>query len=285
MSELAEYAAWPGAGPGRRCTGRAPGRWGGVLLVVEHFWTWYRRNWRATAVSSVLQPLLFLLAFGVGFGSLVATTGSAAEATGGVGYLVWLAPALLAVSTVQSAAFESTYPVLSGFKWQRVYHAMAASPISPAQVALGHLVWVAAKMAGSGAIYIGVIALFGGVGSAGIVVSLLAAVLTGASVAALVTAFSATVENEGAAFNALFRFVVIPMTLFSGTFFPVDRLPGWVQPVTFVSPLWHGTELARAAALDRWQPLAALGHLAYLVALLALGIALSTRLFARRLVR
>jgi lipooligosaccharide transport system permease protein len=175
--------------------------------------------------------------------------------------------------------------VLSGFKWQRVYHAMAASPISPAQVALGHLVWVAAKMAGSGAIYIGVIALFGGVGSAGIVVSLLAAVLTGASVAALVTAFSATVENEGAAFNALFRFVVIPMTLFSGTFFPVDRLPGWVQPVTFVSPLWHGTELARAAALDRWQPLAALGHLAYLVALLALGIALSTRLFARRLVR
>ena len=279
MSEL----ALRGTGP--RSTGRAPGRWGGVLLVVEHFWTWYRRNWRATAVSSVLQPLLFLLAFGVGFGSLVAGTGSAAEATGGVDYLVWLAPALLAVSTVQSAAFESTYPVLSGFKWQRVYHAMAASPISAAQVALGHLVWVAAKMAGSGAIYIIVIALFGGVGSAGIVVSLLAAVLAGAAVAALVTAFSATLENEGAAFNALFRFVVIPMTLFSGTFFPVDRLPGWVQPLALVSPLWHGTELARAAALDRWQPLAALGHLAYLVALLALGIALSTRFFARRLVR
>ncbi|WP_219414755.1 ABC transporter permease [Pseudonocardia nigra] len=266
-----------------RSTGRAPGAWRGVLLVVEHFWTWYRRNWRATVVSSVLQPLLFLLAFGVGFGTLVERNGSAAAATGGAEYLVWLAPALLAVSAVQSGAFESTYPVLSGFKWQRIYHAMTAGPISPAQVAIGHLGWVACKTAGCGAVYIAVIAAVGGVASPGIVVSLLAAVLTGAAVAALVTAFAATVDNEGPAFNALFRFVVIPMTLFSGTFFPVDRLPEWVQPAAWISPLWHGTELARAAALDRWVPLAALGHLAYLLVLLAAGVALSTRFFARRL--
>lgn len=266
-----------------RSTGRDPGPVRGVLLVVEHFWVWYRRNWRATAVSSVLQPLLFLLAFGVGFGALVGRTGEVEAATGGVGYLVWLAPALLAVSAVQTAAFESSYPVLSGFKWQRVYHGMTAGPVSPAQVALGHLVWVAVKTAGSGLVYIGVIAVFGGVTSPGIVVSLLASVLAGAAVAAPVTAFSATLESEGAAFSVLFRFVVIPMTLFSGTFFPVDRLPGWVQPVAWVSPLWHGTELARAAALDRWQPLAALGHTAYLVALLVVGAALAARLFTRRL--
>jgi lipooligosaccharide transport system permease protein len=267
-----------------RSTGRAPGRVGGVLLVVEHFWVWYRGNWRATAVSTVLQPLLFLLAFGVGFGSLVDRTGGAAAATGGVDYLVWLAPALLAVSAVQSGVFESTYPVLSGFKWQRVFHAITAGPITPGQVALGHLLWVALKSAGAGAVYIGVIALFGGVQSPGIVVSLFAAVLTGAAVAAPVTAFSATLENEGTAFNALFRFVLIPMTLFSGTFFPVDRLPSWVQPITWVSPLWHGTELARAAALgDLSQPLAALGHTAYLLALLVLGVVLAVRLFTRRL--
>jgi lipooligosaccharide transport system permease protein len=270
-----------------RSTGRAPGAVRGVLLVVEHAWVWYRRNWRATAVSSILQPLLFLLAFGVGFGALVeggnGVGGGVAAATGGVGYLVWLAPALLAVSAVQTAAFESSYPVLSGFKWQRHYHGMTAGPVSPAQVALGHVVWVALKTAGAGLIYIGVIAVFGGVASPGIVVSLLAAVLTGAAVAALVTAFSATLENEGTAFSVLFRFVVIPMTLFSGTFFPIDRLPGWVQPVAWVSPLWHGTEVARAAALDRWQPLAALGHTAYLLALLVLGAALAARLFTRRL--
>jgi lipooligosaccharide transport system permease protein len=266
-----------------RSTGLAPSAVRGVLLVVEHMWVWYRRNWRATAVSSTLQPLLFLLAFGVGFGALVQGGGGVAAATGGVGYLVWLAPALLAVSAVQTAAFESSYPVVSGFKWQRVYHGMTAGPVSPGQVAMGHIAWVAIKTAGSGVVYIGVIAVFGGVTSPGIAVSLLAAVLTGAAVAALVTAFSATLENEATAFSVLFRFVVIPMTLFSGTFFPVDRLPDWVQPVAWVSPLWHGTELARAAALDRWQPLAALGHTAYLLALLALGAALAARLFTRRL--
>ncbi|GAA3242194.1 ABC transporter permease [Pseudonocardia petroleophila] len=262
-----------------RSAGRAPTPVGGVLLVVEHFWTWYRRNWRATAVSSILQPLLFLLAFGVGFGSLVGDSG----ATGGAPYLVWLAPALLAVSAVQSAAFESTYPVLSGFKWQRVYHAMAAGPITPGQVALGQLGWTTAKITGSGAVYIGVIAVFGGVARPTIVLSLLAAALTGAAVAALVTAFAATVESEGAAFNSLFRFVVVPMTLFSGTFFPVDRLPEWIRPVAWISPLWHGTELARDAALGIWRPLAVLGHVAVLAALLAVGTALSVRFFRRRL--
>jgi lipooligosaccharide transport system permease protein len=268
-----------------RATGTAPGALRGVLLNVEHNWIWYRRNWRATLVSSVLQPLLFLLAFGVGFGSLVDGTGGAAAATGGAGYLEWLAPALLAVSAVQTGAFESTYPVLSGFKWQRVFHAVAAGPISPGQIAAGHLLWLAIRMTAAGMVYIGVIALFGGVAGPGIVVSLLAAVLAGLAVAALVTAYAATVENEGAAFTALFRFVLIPMTLFSGTFFPVDRLPVWAQPLAWVSPLWHGTELARAAALDRWQPAAALGHTAYLLALFALGTALSVRQFTRRLER
>jgi lipooligosaccharide transport system permease protein len=266
-------------------TGSVPAYARGVLLVVESFWTWYRRNWRATIVSSVVQPLLFLLAFGVGFGSLVAGTGQAMAATGGFPYLVWLAPALLAVSAVQTAAFDSTYPVLSAFKWQRTYHAMSAGPLTPAQVALGHLGWTAAKLAGNGAIYVAVIAVFGGVTGPGIVASLLAAVLTGAAFASLVMAFAATVENEGGPFSALFRFVVIPMTLFSGTFFPVDRLPEWVQPVAWISPLWHGTELARDAALGVWRPLPALGHVGYLLALLGVGITLATRLYRRRLTR
>lgn len=264
-------------------TSSPPGRTRGVLLVVEHYWTWYRRNWRATAVSSVLQPVLFLLAFGVGFGALVANRPGAAAATGGVSYLVWLAPALLAVSAVQSAAFESTYPVLSGFKWQRVYHAMTAGPITPGQVAVGHVCWVTLKIFGTGAVYVAVIALVGGVTGPGILLALLTAVLAGAAVTAAVTAFAATVRSEGGAFTGLFRFVVIPMTLFSGTFFPVDRLPVWTRPLVWVSPLWHGTELARAAALDRWDAAPAFGHVAYLVVLLAVGLVLAARLFTRRL--
>jgi lipooligosaccharide transport system permease protein len=266
-------------------TGRAPSALGGTLLVVAHHWTWYRRNWRSTAVSSVLQPLLFLLAFGVGFGTLVAGSGRAASATGGVDYLVWLAPALLAMSAVQIGVFESSYPVLSGFKWQRHYVAITATPVSPAQVVAGHLSWLSAHTAGSGAVYVAVIAVFGGIRSPGIVLSLLAAVLAGAAVAAPVTAFTAGVQDEGSAFNVLFRLVLIPMTLFSGTFFPVANLPAWVRPVTWVSPLWHGTELARAAVLGTGSPLAALGHVAYLLVLVAAGTAVAVRRFRRRLHR
>jgi lipooligosaccharide transport system permease protein len=274
-------------GPPTR-TERAEGVLPGVLRVVEHHWTWYRRNWRATAVSSILQPLLFLLAFGLGFGALIDGTGRAADATGGVPYLVWLAPALLAMSAVQTAVFDSAYPVLSGFKWQRVYWAMTATPISPGQVALGHLAWFTVKATGSGAIYVAVIAVFGGVRTVGIALSLLAAVLTGVAVSAVVAAFTAGIDDEGTAFTVLFRLVLIPMTLFSGTFFPVDQLPVWVQPVAWISPLWHGTELARAAVVGAGPgsastALAALGHVVFLLVLLAGGGALALRRFRRRL--
>ncbi len=259
--------------------------WRAVLLVIEHYWTWYRRGWRATFVGSVLQPLLFLLAFGVGFGALVDSGGRLPELTGGLPYLVWLAPALLAVNAVQIAAFEASYPVVSGLKWQRVYWAITATPVTPAQAGTGHLCWIALRMLISGALYVAIIALFGGVRDAGIVVSLLAATLCGAAFAAPVMAFATVVRNESSAFGALFRFVVIPMTLFAGTFFPLDGLPAGVQLLAWVTPLWHGTELARGAALGTLQLWPALGNLAYLVALLVAGLLLMRRRFRARLFR
>ncbi|WP_037068651.1 ABC transporter permease [Pseudonocardia acaciae] len=271
-----------------RSIGRVLPAWRAVLVILEHFAIWYRKGWRATVVSSVLQPVLFLLAFGIGFGSLVdggGRAGLSADALGGVPYLVYLAPGLLAMSAVQTAAFESTYPVLSGFKWQQLYWGMAASPLTPGQVAIGHLTWVVARMFSSGAVYVVIIALLGGVAGFGIVVSLLAATLCGAAFAAPTMAFAATLENEGTAFASYFRFVLIPMTLFAGTFFPVSQLPVWLQPLAWVTPLWHGTELARGAALGTlsWWP--ALGHVGYLVAMLAAGtVALRWR-FVRRLAR
>ena len=179
-----------------RSAGRVMPGWRAGLAVMESFWIWYRRGWRATVVSSVLQPVLFLLAFGVGFGSLVRT----GAATGGAPYLVYLAPGLLAMTAVQTAAFESTYPVLSGFKWQQVYWGMSASPITPGQIAVGHLCWVAARLLSSGAVYLLAIVLVGGAAGIGIVVSLLAAVLCGCAFSAITMAFAATVMNEGTAF-------------------------------------------------------------------------------------
>lgn len=260
-------------------------RWTPASRVVEGLWTWYRRNWRATVVSSLLQPLLMLLAFGVGFGSLIDTSARAAQATGGVPYLVYLAPALLAVSAVQTAAFESSYPILSSFKWRRTYEAIVATPITPTQLAVGQLTWIALRLTMSGAAYSLVVTLFGAVRGPGVLVALVFAVLCGMAFSAPMVAFSAAQEREGGAFSAIFRFVVLPMTLFSGTFFPISQLPTAIQPLAWISPLWHGTELARGVALGTLRVWPAAGHLVYLTTLVVVGVLLTCWQYRVRLTR
>jgi lipooligosaccharide transport system permease protein len=269
----------PGAGMTHMPSARVVCSVHAALFVVEGGWTWYRRNWRATVVSSVFQPVLFLLALGFGLGSQV----QPAQATGGHTYVVYLAPALLVMTSVQIAAFESTYPILSAFRWQRTYFGIAASPITPGQIFGGHVMWVASRLSVSGAVYLAVAAALGAVTGPGVLVSLLVSVLAGLATCAPVTAYSATLETEGQQFSGLFRFVVVPMTLFAGTFFPVAQLPVWLRPLAWLTPLWHGTELSRGAALGGLPPLAAAGHLAFLLALLCLGGWFGVRTFTRRL--
>jgi len=110
-------------------------------------------------------------------------------------------------------------------------------------------------------------------------------VLCGMAFSAPLVAFSAAQEREGGAFSAVFRFVVLPMTLFSGTFFPISQLPRVIQPLAWISPLWHGTELARGTALGTVGIWSAAGHVAYLVALLLVGVRLSRWQFRVRLAR
>jgi len=263
----------------REAAGHAVGSVRAALIVVEGMWTWYRRNWRATVVSSVVQPVLFLLAMGFGLGSQVRP----AEATGGLEYVVYLAPALLVATSVQIAAAESTYPILSAFKWQQTYLGIAASPITPAQILGGHLLWVGLRLVVSGAAYLLVAAALGTLTSPGVLLSLLVSVLVGLACSAPIAAYSATLQTEGQQFNALFRFIVMPMTLFAGTFFPVEQLPVWLRPLAWLTPLWHGTELSRGAAFGGLSPLAAAGHLAFLCALLWLGALVGARTFTRRL--
>jgi lipooligosaccharide transport system permease protein len=259
--------------------GRVVGPARATFVVVEGKWTWYRRNWRATVVSSVGQPVLFLLAFGFGLGSQVRPT----AATGGLEYVVYLAPALLAATSVQIAAFESTYPILSAFRWQQTYLGIAASPITPAQIFAGHMAWVGLRLAVSGIAYLAIAAALGALTGFGVFGSLLVSILAGLSLAAPIAAYSATLRTEGQQFSTLFRFVVMPMTLFAGTFFPIEQLPGWVRPLVWVTPLWHGTELSRGAAFGDLPLLAATGHVACLLALLGIGTWFGVRTFTRRL--
>jgi len=268
-----------------RAAGRVLPGWRAALLVVEGLWIWYRRNWRATVISSLLQPLLFLVAFGVGFGALINAGGGLAQLTGGVSYLLYLAPALLVVGAVQTATFESTYPILSAFKWQRTYWGVAATPITPGQLAGGQLIWITLRLTLSSAAYLLVIVPFGAVRGPGALAALVFAVLCGMAVSAPLVAFAATREDEGNAFAAVFRFVLMPMVLFSGTFFPVSQLPGVIQPLAWISPLWHGIELTRGATLGALPIWSAIGHTGYLAALLVAGVLLSRWRFHVRLTR
>lgn len=247
-------------------------------LCVEGHWTWYRRNWRATVISSFLQPVLFLLALGLGFGSLVQPD----ALTGGVRYVQFLAPALVVITAVQNAAFESTWAVLSQFKWQRTYVGVASTPITPAQVLYGQLAWIVLRLASGAAVFLVIAALLGAVSGPGVLLAIPFAVLAGLAFCAPVVAYSATREKPDS-FNALFRFIVIPMTLFTGAFFPLSQLPDWLEPVAWATPVWHGIELARGAAFGTLSPLPALGHIAYLSAMVAVGTVLARRYFQRRL--
>jgi lipooligosaccharide transport system permease protein len=252
--------------------------WRAALIGVEGQWTWYRRNWRATVISNFLQPVLFLLAMGVGFGSQVRV----GEATGGHPYLVYLAPALLVITAVQNAVFESTWAVFSAFKWQRTYFAVVSTPVTPAQVLYGLLLWIALRLTAGTAVFLAIAAALGAVTSPSAVLAVPFAALAGMAFSAPVVAYTATRERPDS-FTAIFRFLVMPMTLFTGGFFPLSQLPGWLHPLAWLTPVWHGIELARGATFGTLDPLPALGHVAYLSALVVLGVVLGRRCFHRRL--
>ncbi|MGH8824473.1 MAG: ABC transporter permease, partial [Jiangellaceae bacterium] len=202
----------------------APGRmWDRALA----YWlTSYRRVWRGSLISGFLAPIFFLAAIGFGLGALV----DAGEGIGGVGYVAFIAPGILAAQAMQTAVTESTYPVMGAVKWQRQYHAMLAAPLGPYDVVLGHLAFILMRVAITSTTFLLVAWALGAITSPWAVLGLPVAVLCGMAYAAPVFAFAVRQEVDGG-FAMLFRFVIVPMFLFSGTFFPVDQLPAWLEPV------------------------------------------------------
>ena len=249
------------------------------MRALEHWFYSYRRTWRGTVVSSVLNPLLYLAAMGVGLGALVDR--GAGRLDGG-SYLAFIAPGLLAATAMQVAAFESTYPVHGAIKWQRTYHAMLATPLGVRDVLAGHLYWIAFRIGSTCVVYLAVIAAFGVVRSAWAVLALPAALLTGMAFATPIVAFSASQEKD-AGFSAIFRFGVIPLFLFSGTFFPISQLPGVLQPLAYLPPLWHGVDLCRGLVLGTATVGGAVVHVAYLAGWVLAGTALARLSYRRRL--
>jgi lipooligosaccharide transport system permease protein len=201
-----------------------------ALAVVGWHARGYRRMWRGTVTTSFLNPVFFLLSIGVLLGGLIDRAG---PDLGGLSYLEFVAPGLLAATAMQTGGSSATYPV--------------------------------------GAFVSGLA-----------VVAPLAALLCGLAFAAVLAAICARLE-DASWLAAIYRFGLMPLFLFSGTFFPVANLPDWLEPAAWATPLWHGVELCRDLASGRIELLADGAHLLYLAAMAAIGAVFAVRAYAEKL--
>ena len=251
-----------------------------ALRELRHQMTLYRRTWRGTLFSSVVNPLLYLAALGAGLGSMV--NHHAASRLGGVSYLMFIAPGLLAASAMQIALGAATYPVLGGVKWQKTYFAAVATPMRPADIFHGFLLFITIRLTIAATAFLAVMSVFGAVRTPLAAAAMPVAVLTGLAFAAPVAAWAATRDGD-MGFALLFRLGMIPMFLFSATFFPLSQLPAWLRPVAYVTPLWHGVAACRALSLGDVSAPGLISHLGYLAALAVAGVLVGQRTYRRRL--
>jgi len=248
--------------------------------VWHRNWLVYRHLWHRSIAFGFLQPVLFLTAMGIGIGALLSAQDL--EAFGGVPYIHWIGPGLLAAMSMNTATFESTFPIMRKIMWGRNYEAMLSTPLSIRSLVVGELLWVAFRIGTLAAVFLVVLALFGIVRTPLAAFAIPMAMLVGVCFSTWLFAFTATQYND-VGFSAIFRFVINPLFLFSGTFFPLSQLPDAVEWIAWLTPLFHGVELIRGLVLDSLNLAAAPLHLAYLVAMLGIGVTLADRTLRRRM--
>ncbi|MCW6008766.1 ABC transporter permease [Micromonospora sp. CPCC 205371] len=248
-----------------------------MAAVFEFYLVAYRRVWRGSAMSSFVLPLLTMLGFGLGVGAYVE------GGVDGTPYLDWMVPGLIASTALQVAVFESTWPVLSSFNWVRTYEGQAATPVRLDDILGGNLLFVVFRALTSIVAFLLVALAFGVLHSPWALATLPIGALLAFAVAAPTFAYSSSVTSDSY-LALLFRFVVIPMSLFAGVFFPVESLPLGLRWLAYASPLWHGVDLSRAATLGVAPEWSVAGHLAYLAVWAVAGYLLARRQFAKKLV-
>jgi lipooligosaccharide transport system permease protein len=253
--------------------------------VWENNLALYKRIWKSNLLGSFVQPLLYLLGIGVGVGSLVDQGSSSTDLLGGVDYFTFLAPALIATTAMMVVAQEAMWPVMDGFTWSNAYWAMTATPLRPTEVASGIGLWHATRGAIAASGVAAVLLLFSSTRSWGLLAAIPFAVLTGLAFALPISAWTSTRERSDQSFPAIMRFGIVPMFLFAGAFYPIDQLPGWLQPVALATPLYHGVELCRGVVLGTLGAAEAAVHVAYLTVIALAGFLVCRATFTRRLRR
>jgi lipooligosaccharide transport system permease protein len=217
----------------------------------------YSSYWRSSASSSTVEPTLYLLAFGFGFGSLVSTVA-------GYDYVEFVGTGTVATAVLFSSAFPAMFGTFVKYQFQRTYDAILAAPVDTEELVTAEALWIALRAGVYGCIPLLVAMLFGLDPRWGMLAVPLISFAAGfgwACFGITTAGFANSIEN----FSYIVSAVLTPLFLVAGTFFPLDQLPEWAQTLAQLNPLYHCVELVRHAAFG-WEGWADVGHAAALVA-------------------
>ena len=240
----------------------------------------YRKSWKISFIPPFLEPLFYLIAFGVGLSGLV---GNIRYQGSEISYMSFIAPALIGVSIMYNSFFETTYASFVRMYYQKTFDAMLATPLSLEEVITGEIVWGATKSLIAAAIMMGVISFFGLIRFPGGLLILPLSVLGGLAFGSIGMFFTGIVTNIEM-FNLPVFLFVTPMFLFSGTFFPLENLPHWAQQAACLFPLTHLANLARAFSIGQIH-LSLLWEIGYLLLFSLIFFPLAILKMHRRLIK
>jgi lipooligosaccharide transport system permease protein len=247
-----------------------------AAVCRRQYLVWRKTIWPSLS-TNVANPVLFLFAFGFGLGAVI-------DDMGGLDYLAFVVPGMMAYSAMFAASFETTIGSFARFNMQKTWDAVLATPVSLLELLLGEALWAACKAMISAICVLVVGALWGGVASLpGALLSLPLIFLAGLCFAACGLAATAHAKSWEF-FSYFFTFWVTPMFVFSGVFFGVDRFPSYVQPIAWVLPMTHLIQVVRPLTAGQELELSTgLGHIGYLILLGAVAFGLAYRRLRIRL--
>jgi lipooligosaccharide transport system permease protein len=240
----------------------------------------YRRTWLVSFIPPLLEPLFYLLAFGVGMGLLI---GSLRYEGTNISYTLFIAPALIAINIMSNAFYESTYASFVRMYYQKTFDAMMATPLTVEEIITGEIIWGATKAVLATAVMMSVISCFGLIRYPDGLLLLLVAFLGGLAFGSLGMIFTAVVPHIEL-FNLPIFLFITPMFLFGGTFFPLENLPVWAQQFALALPLTHLVNLCRACSYGAYGPLF-IWSLLYLIILTLVLFPLAIHGMQRRLIK
>jgi lipooligosaccharide transport system permease protein len=240
-------------------------------VIMERAYIAFRSSTWMIVISGFVEPVLFLLSFGYGLKDLV---GDITVAGQPIGYVAFIAPALLATSAMNGAIYDSTMNVFFKLNHDRIYHGMLSTSLGPMDVALGEIGWALLRGLSYAVGFMAIVTPLGLIPSAWGILAIPAAVLIAfgfASFGMAVTSYMKSFQQL-----ELVNIVLLPMFLFSGSFYPLDVFPEWLQTIIRLFPLAHAIDLVRGLTLGNisW---ALAGHAMYFVVMIVVGLFFTTK--------